>query len=173
MVLFCSWSKLRLASDAQPEIQELARCMKEAIDHATCTELKPGQWHLPYVEDLDEFWFDHSYDNGGEIDLEGAKKCSVARCARVSYFNTDNSSPSIKKDLELYDKLLSSGHLTPFEHQASPINYGEYNMGTYPHCMDPINWVRGVTHMDSALIHWSGNFRSWVQYRQLVSNWNG
>lgn len=154
--------KLRLAPDAQPEIQELARCMKEAINKVEPTELSPGQWHLPYVNRDDEWDYIEDYNLYG-------KQCSAARCARVSYLNMDNSSPSIEKDLALYDRLLSSGHLTPFEHQASPMK----NINMSNGCIES-KIPKGVTHMDfNNYDFWSGNFRSWLQYRQLVSNWNG
>ena len=40
---------LRLDKDAQPEIQELARCMYEAQQMSTPEVLKEGEWHTPYV----------------------------------------------------------------------------------------------------------------------------
>lgn len=153
--------RLRLAPDADPAIQELARCMKEAIIHATCTELKPGQWHLPYVNRDDEWDYIEDYNLYG-------KQCSVARCARVSYLNMDNSFPDIEKDLALYDKLLSSGHLTPFEHQASPMLFEAcYSMQDDEYRED---WEPGITHQSRDGYYWSGNFKAWTQYRQLVSN---
>ena len=40
---------LRLAPDAQPEMRALAYKMKLAMDKSTPVELKPGEWHLPYI----------------------------------------------------------------------------------------------------------------------------
>ena len=150
--------KLRLAPDAQPEIQELARCMKETIDKIELTELSPGEWHLPYIND-----WDTSTPKRKNI----AIKCSVARCARVSYFNMDNSNPSVEKDLELYDRLLSSKHLSCFEHQATPMRSNRISL------FNPLTKLEnGITHFDTEGRCWSGNFKYWIQYRQLVSNWN-
>ncbi len=47
----------------------------------------------------------------------GLVKLSVARCARVSYL-THEGKRDVDADLALYDRLRSSGHLSPFEHAA-------------------------------------------------------
>ena len=149
--------KLRLAHDAQPEIQELARCMKEAIDSSTPKLLNTGDWHLPYV-DVDEH---RHYDCGTEYSTLEVIKCSVARCARVSYLNHDNENPDIEKDIALADRLLEAGHMSPFEHQATPMKYTHYR-----ECEQ--KWEKGVTHTDRISRQWSANFRGWIQYRQLI-----
>lgn len=124
---------LRLHKDAQPEIQELARCMKEAMDQSTPSQLYTNDYHLPYV----------TQDDLANIDLEfdDLRKCSVARCARVSYMNHDNTEPDIAKDIALHDTLLKAGHMSPFEHVATPLK-------------DPNEW--------------SGNFKGWWQYRKMI-----
>lgn len=148
--------KLRCHEDAQPEMYELARCMKEAMENSIPKELGKSEWivnnwHLPYVNvDKEEL--------GLEPDI--AVKCSVARCARVSYLNHDNSSPSIEKDIDLYSKLLEAGHMSPFEHQATPMDFAK---DTYE-----LAWEKGVTHKDRKDNFWSGNFRGFLQYRQLL-----
>ena len=144
--------KLRLHKDAQPEIAQLALRMKEAMEESTPKLLKHGEWHLPYV--------DFPGPRGKELSLEKAIKCSVARCARVSYLNHDNSNPSIEKDIDLYNKLLEAEHMSPFEHQATPMDFAK---DTYE-----LAWEKGVTHKDRKDNFWSGNFRGFLQYRQLL-----
>ena len=138
---------LRLHPDAQPEIRELARVMQEAISKAVPNTLLEGDWHLPYILDKER---DH-------LSLRDLQNVSVARCARVSYLNHDKSSPDVEKDLQLADKLLEAGHMSPFEHQASPMAHVK-NIWSDP----------GQTHMDIQGNLWSGNFRGWIQYRQLL-----
>ena len=151
--------KLRCHADAQPEMQELARCMKEAMDNSIPTELKVGQWHLPYVTE------DYGDDEWYPVSTRQVIKCSVARCARVSYLNHDNSSPDIEKDIALYDRLLEAGHMSPFEHIATPMK-----VPNDWECIPSKGWSgrTGVTHIDMNGNAWSGNFRGWIQHRQLL-----
>lgn len=143
---------LRLHKDAQPEMALLASKMREALEQSNPVTLQPGQWYLPYV--TGDTWEDVKED------VTSAIKCSVARCARVSYLNHDNSQPDIAKDISLADKLLEAGHMSPFEHQGTPMVYSKayYNI-----CL-----LKGETHLDKNGHKWSGNFRGWVQYRQLL-----
>lgn len=152
--------KLRLHPDAQPEIQELARVMKGAMRLSLPEEEGkggdwPGLWHLPYIseEDIDDY-FKHS------LSFTDIKKASVARCARVSYLNHNKEEPNIEKDITLHDKLLEAGHMSPFEHIATPMKE-EYD------CKAGL-WEKGITHSDKEYMFWSGNFRGWVQYRNLI-----
>jgi hypothetical protein len=141
---------LRLHEDSQPEIQALADSMSTVMRQSEPKELKLGEWHIPYVkEDENMSWDD-------------AIKCSVARCARVSYLNHDNSNPDIEKDISLHDKLVASKprHGSPAEHQATPM-------------MIPKDYVitrleKGETHISKNGDKWSGNLRGFVQYRQLL-----
>jgi len=150
--------KLRLAKDAQPEIQELARCMKEAMDESTPEVLKPGEYHLPYINIFEEL-------NVNNVGIENAIKCSIARCARVSYNNHDGSQPDINKDIELYNFLLSSGHMSPFEHCLTPMKESHLTESRLKAGKD---WERGTTHLDRDGRYWSGNARGWLQWRQII-----
>ncbi len=138
--------KLRHNEDAQPEIRELADVMKSAMYCSNPVELQPGEWHLPYV-----------ITNGGGS-LEECIKMSVARCARISFLNHDNSTPNIDKDIALADKLLEAGHMSPLEHQLTPMEAPK----------DDYNFEKGVTHIDRDGWKWSGNSRGWYQHRQLI-----
>jgi thymidylate synthase ThyX len=152
---------LRLAPDAQPEIQELARCIKQAMEQVKPKELSYTGWHLPYVLNTD------TYPNKKGIEAlltqEDAIKCSVARCARVSYMNHDNTDPDIEKDLALYDMLLESKHLTPFEHVVSPM---EITKITDFNDLKTLN--KGISHVDREGSLWSGNLKGWYQYRKII-----
>lgn len=97
--------RLRLAPDAQPEIRSLAIAMYEAMKKSNPREMLV---HLPYVTD-EEF---------STILRDDWWKISAARCARVSYARLDGKPTDIKSDLKLAERLLESGHLSPFEHCA-------------------------------------------------------
>jgi thymidylate synthase ThyX len=150
---FDNWFTLRYHPDAQPEIQELARKMLEAMKESKPEYLEPGQWHIPFSDDLasDEV-IQRSYKllfaNSGwtkeptkeemfEHGINTALNRSVARCARVSYNNVDGTGSTIEKDLELFQKLLVSEplHASPAEHQAQ-----------VPYPKDYVNGHMSVAH---------------------------
>lgn len=114
---------LRLNKAAQPEMRELAVAAWEARKMSRPQPIASSAWHLPYAnydaEDRDPFY--EASKRLGLTVLEVAKRVSVARCARVSYrsFETGKRS-TVDEDLKLHDSLLTSGHWSPFEHQATP-----------------------------------------------------
>lgn len=91
--------KLRLDGAAQPEMRNLALAMRDAMAASTPTETNV---HKPYAmpDDPDPV------------------KCSVARCARVSYMRLDGRPNNAEDDVRLYEHLRTSGHMSPFEHVA-------------------------------------------------------
>lgn len=110
---------LRAHPDAMPEFQVLAYRMLDAYIKSEPTQKSWGQWHVPIFDGTVKMEID---------DLDSALKVATARCARLSYLAQDgNHDPA--KDIALHDRLLASGHLSPFEHcaQASqfdgPFNY--------------------------------------------------
>ncbi|HUO61851.1 MAG TPA: FAD-dependent thymidylate synthase [Candidatus Bathyarchaeia archaeon] len=109
---------LRAHAEAQPEIRDAAIAMRDAMDASEPTELAWGEWHTPLIQPDENF------------PLEQRIKISAGRCARVSYLTHDGVRNSAK-DLELYDRLASSGHMSPMEHVARPLEYGEPQRGNF------------------------------------------
>lgn len=160
---------LRCDPDAQPEIQELANCMLEAMKQSNPEFLKSGQWHTPYVDHwngVEEHQEDFGYmisecGKSQMVTEEEAKAISASCCAQVSY-RTLNS--SYEKAMDIYNKLASGRkvHASPFEHVA-------VSMSDSPSHDD------GVTHRDNIGCYWSGNLKGWIQLRQTLDNhvcWN-
>ena len=152
---------LRLDEDAaQPEIITLAKAMQKVHKLSSPKLLLPGQWHLPYIE-TSEFEGVQSYHTAAdEVSLEDAQKISASACAQVSYRKLDTS---IEKALGVYERLFSGPkpHLSPTEHQATPIDPNGFNYF-------PQTWPKGMTHYDQKGNQWSGNFKGWIQFRQLI-----
>lgn len=165
-----NWFWLRDHSDAQPEIGGveggLAKLMKEAYDLSTPVVLQEGMWHLPYVkcvyDSTDQFYRD---ENEMSISLEQALMISASCCAQVSYRKSDSS---LEKAETIYDRLINSEpcHASPIEHQARAIGPSFDNNVLWI----PGTWPKGITHIDRDGNLWSGNFRNWIQYRQLIPN---
>lgn len=128
---------LRDHEDAEPHLQDLAKLIRTAIEDADYQILRPGEWHLPFIESSD-------YDTLIETveELRGLSKqdhrvtgyllkISVARCARISYKAFDGDG-SVGRELERYELLVGSEplHASPAEHQAKPMKRavaGKYN----------------------------------------------
>lgn len=158
---------LRDHEDAQPEIRELAKAMKVAQEASTPIFLLPGEWHLPYVEYIDPDPVEGTpYSVGGKpVGLEDALKISASCCAQVSYRVLDDG---LEKALKIYKTLIESKpqHCSPFEHQATPmadpfvsVNDRDFN-----------NHDEGATHIDMNGDLWSGNFKGWIQHRQIIKD---
>ena len=141
-----NWWHLR-GEDAQPEIAWVASQMKELAKASTPVYMPVGAWHLPLVEQVDKnspLYISHEekQELGRETgDPWIVPKICVARCARVSYLTHDGER-DLRKDLELFDRLATSGHWSPFEHAASA-------------CSTSIRW---------------GNFFGWKQYRKYFAS---
>ncbi len=153
---FDNWFWLRKHPDAQPEIQQLAERMWEAYGESRPFHLDPGEWHLPYFRE--GAWTPFIGRTVG-VSLEEAIAISSSCCAQVSYRRLDDS---LEKALDIYDRLVNSKpvHASPFEHQATPMDADQTAV--------PYNWQEGVTHMDRQGNLWSGNFKGWIQNRQLI-----
>lgn len=113
--------RLRIADNAQPQIRTLAEMMKETLSNSQPTQLDPDTWHIPFVypEEKEDF------------DKEDTLLLSAGRCARVSYLN-HHTDRKPEKDIALAHRLLHDGHMSPFEHQARPINPLEEQVGNFP-----------------------------------------
>ena len=123
---------LRAHKDAQPEFKVLAYKMLELYNSSVPKQLGVGDWHIPFG--------DRYCDN---LTIEEQLKVCTARAARVSYNNFEGDI-DFQKDFDLHDKLLASGHLSPFEHCAKSLN-------------------------DSMKV---GNFVGWEQYRKTFQGEN-
>lgn len=101
---------LRISKLAQPEIRRAAELMLEAQQASTPKELRPGEWHLPYV----------TAEERTSTEPELLVAYSTARCARVSFLAR---SVDASLDVTLHDSLLTNRHMSPFEHPAQ--HYGK------------------------------------------------
>ena len=137
-----NYFKLRIADDAQPEIQELAAKMRTSLFESSPKLLGTNEWHLPYVT-----------ETGNIKDLI---RLSTARCARVSYLTHDNTNPSVDDDLRLYDDLMSSDpiHGSPAEHPATPISDALFD--------------HSGTHKNWNGHKWGANLRGWKSHRTVL-----
>lgn len=145
---------LRAHEAAEIHIQKLAFLMLEEMNNSTPKLLQTGEWHIPFGENMDESALEKLMPtiqpaslNWHQEHMQTLKvKVAVARCARVSYtvVGEEGKPDNYENDVKLHDRLLSMGHLSPFEHCAQATE----NEG------------------------WSGNFLGWTQYRKTLPNEN-
>jgi thymidylate synthase ThyX len=165
---FENWFWLRDHADAMPEIKWLAGLMNDEYKTSNPKTLHDTEWHMPFYNN-GGVWSGHfETDNGIEVDrhgvsLENALKVSASCCAQASFRKADES---IEKAIMIYEKLvgMEPAHFSPFEHQAKPVDY--------PYCNDitELKGIDGATHIDVDGNVWSGNFKGWIQHRQLLAN---
>lgn len=145
----------RTHPDAQPEFQVIATLIKESYSNSTPKLLHEGDWHLPLCEDADNLVKD-----GFE-----PIKVSIGRCARVSYLTHDGKRDP-QADIDLFDRLQKSGHMSPMEHAATPF------------CQEEWTIVEQMIREAPPQLHsyfrnklsFDGNLRGFRQYRKLVPN---
>lgn len=148
-----NWRGLRCNKDAQPEIRRIADMMMELLDSSTPEKVPEGAWHLPLVHDRKELI-------GAGFSLTDIIKICIGRCTRVSYLTHDGVRDP-KADIELCERLLKSGHMSPFEHAARPMTMSEAE-STYGR---PGQYI-GDNFTPAK--QFAGNFRGWIQARKLI-----
>lgn len=165
---------LRDHPKAQPEIKELARVMRQAIDSAEVRVLASGELHVPFVKrkhvGVD---MEYSIIHGGEkviLNKDQALRVSASCCAQSSFRTLDYS---LTKAENIYKTLVEDEpvHASPFEHQAIAMsNYDDVFVMMSSSRGRQLSFPEGITHLDRNRELWSGNLRGWVQYRQLIKN---
>lgn len=163
-----NWDWLRIDPEAQGEIVDLANMIKQARDEADYEPLSPGDWHVPFVtRKRDSRDVLRYYVGETEVEVDVAIKVSMSCAAQTSYRVLNET---VEKAEDIMGKLFTGRkvHASPSEHQATPIPEVEHR---------PIGvvstWPEGVTHMDRCHRLWSGNFREFIQNRQLIPNHDG
>lgn len=176
-----NWDWLRVDVEAQPEIEALAIKMKEVRETGYYMPLYQGEYHVPFVNRVrnpnNEIDYFIENDLGGyeNLTLEQAIAISQSCCAQTSYRVLD---ASLDKAEKIIEKLFNGRkvHASPTEHQATPIGATHIKLGfqnkdgKYRPYHEPENWPTGVTAIDRKSNYWSGNFKHWIQHRQLIPN---
>lgn len=141
---------LRAHEAAEIHIQKLAYIMLDEMNQSSPKELQAGEWHIPFGDNMpkdEDIWEQDEKRPSSPKEVNEFKvKVATARCARVSYtvVGEEGKPDNYESDIKLHDRLLSMGHLSPFEHCAQ------------------------ATDEDG----WSGNFRGWIQYRKNLQGEN-
>ncbi len=152
------WLKIN-TSQAEIHIQALAEAVLEAYGASVPKQLKGGEWHIPYGENINYIKMGYDKDvqdftvQTVQLDLI---KIATARAARVSYTVVgEEKAIDYEKDIKLHDSLLSSGHMSPLEHCAKAMTQEE--LDNYLIIEDGLT-IPGRCR----------NFTGFIQYRAMV-----
>lgn len=167
-----NFQHLRNHPEAHPDFQELAQWMGEVMNASRPKLLTNKQWHRPYLA-------------AGDIDTDGApvgdsyfNKVSAGLCAAVSYLRQEEAtggncgSAAARTDL-----MIKSGHMSPLEHVARPMNDWEYDTARMYDFVNTSGEVYRSRSMlndvqeDGRLLretHYWGNLDGWVSMRKLI-----
>ena len=168
------------SSQAEIHMQALAEAMWDAMNESTPKELKAGEWYIPFGDQMDEDKIEtllHGPYRASYVRKEGdvqqAKiEIAIARCARLSYMTFDGEI-DYEKDLKLYDTLLKSHHMSPFEHCAKAMgkDYDTFIKGELTLEKVSQNFQHyKIDREDRRNIGWCRNFKGFIQYRHLIEN---
>lgn len=173
------WLKLN-KGQAEIHMMALAEAMWDAYNESTPKQLKAGEWHIPFGDQINII--DKSkIDAEGYTTLlteEGKKvsyndlllmydiKIATAMCARVSYtvVGEENKPADYEADIKLHDRLRASGHMSPFEHIAQAMAEGDFRTS--------INTSFENRKDGYSSYGWSGNLRGFIQYRKTLADEN-
>lgn len=173
-------------SGAEIHIQALAEAMWDAQNESTPNKLKPGEWHIPFGDRMDDNKISEIFEKEGvrgnywgAKEIEETKiKIATARSARLSYMTFDGKI-DYEKDIALHDTLLASKHMSPFEHCARVMTDLEYYSFVKGSLEDQgyelSQWENGYSqevYVSNNIQGWCNNFRGFIPYRYLVEHGN-
>ena len=162
---FENFFALRDHPEAQGEIAQIARLMREAYDDSTPKELEFGEWHLPYVKDGE---FERPFDG---------IRASAARAAAASY-GRQYAEVAPEKEYDRYNDLVYKGHMSPLEHQGTPFSKQEYEARseaamaarTRLYASLVVGEVNQPALNAVESLKFSGNLRGWTQHRKQIAH---
>ena len=154
---------LRIAYDAQGEINELVKGMKYCYDHSNPMLLEHGEWHVPYVDSSRNAHGELRYydESGKSLTVTEAKAISSSCCAQVSYRRLNKT---YDKAMDIYGRLMPEDgnlHATPFEHVATPMSKREWRKRKF-----------AAMFINDDIALFKGNVKGWIQHRKEFSNEN-
>jgi len=119
---------------AEIHMMALAEAMWDARNESTPKVLQPGEWHLPFGDNIDRDALvatmaprltGDTFDDLSTTYQQLVLKICGARCARTSYNNFEGGD-DYPKDYGLYDRLVADKHASPREHAAECTDNGDF-----------------------------------------------
>lgn len=169
------WLELN-KGQAEIHMMELAEVMWDAYQESTPKHLQAGEWHIPFGDDIsNQLLWNLKPNTAGDFNIDdfliqSKIKIAVARCARVSYtvVGEEDKPANYENDIKLYDRLFTSGHMSPFEHVGRAMTNDEYYNSGHLIYSDETTLDSLCKPNGRLDIGWSGNFKGFIQHRKTI-----
>lgn len=183
------WLKMN-KGQAEIHMMQLAECIYDAVNESKPKQLKAGEWHIPFGNQIDErilteiaeddyynLWQrldeDPDFDWWVNNKVDNLKvKASTAMGARTSYTIVgEEKEMSYSKLIELDDRLLNKypPHSSPMEHCNVAMSDHEYKHNVKGKSQGYINRDdEPFLEMEDNAKGWCRNFRGFIQRRHLI-----
>ena len=180
-----NWSEEKWLSinkgQAEIHMMALAEAIYDAMNESIPNQLEVGEWHIPFVQNLDLIELAKLYPDADDFQ-KVCVKISTAMAARTSYTVVgDEKEIDYEKMIQLHDRLLSQTppHSSPLEHCAKAMDDEEYI--SFIKGKVKSGWVDESEHQIflSRKDHnfglypelgWCNNFKGFIQYRYIIDN---
>ena len=190
---------LRAEGAAEINFQKSAFMILDAMNASEPKQLKAGEWHLPYGDNLPHEAIHYYLKDNNLLEedrydaqiIETRVKIATARCAGVSYVvvGEDGKEESYEKLIHRHDeRLVKPGHWSPMEHPAKAMNEDEYYAFTHSFILygKHFDWYIANTDKNTFTylynkekgegiiteFGWCGNYRGFIMYRKMFINEN-
>lgn len=156
LVSATDWDNLTaLARHTEPKegdttLNGLAAVVRDALDQSSPNLISEGQWHLPFLND-------EELTEAREGSKEAQEKLILVSVARSGGISVQSDAPSSESEVEYANLLLRRGHVSAWEHAATP---AEQSWGAES-IVDGLPSWRGGSSLVS-------NFTGWTQARKMV-----
>lgn len=157
---------------AEIHMMALAECIWDAVNESNPNQLDEGEWHIPFVQNINLIELAKLYPNAEDFE-EVCIKISTAMAARTSYTVVgDEKEVNYTKMIELHDRLINQvpPHSSPLEHCAKAMNdeeYASFIKGKIKYSETKENF-----ELSEDSCGWCNNFKGFIQYRYIIDNNN-
>lgn len=157
---------------AEIHMMALAECIWDAVNESNPNQLDEGEWHIPFVQNINLIELAKLYPNAEDFE-EVCIKISTAMAARTSYTVVgDEKEVNYTKMIELHDRLINQvpSHSSPLEHCAKAMNdeeYASFIKGKIKYSETKENF-----ELSEDSCGWCNNFKGFIQYRYIIDNNN-
>ena len=166
-----TWSELDWLhlnkGQAEIHMMMLSEKIYDAIQESVPIQLKPNEWHIPMISDLESL----------KLSTDDQIKLSVGRAANTSYTVVgDGKELSLDQAIKIHNKCKELNHSSVFEHCARAMTNEEYYSfikGNFNQEIeiDVDGFIDISTHANNSnSFGYCRNFKGFIPYRYLVDN---